>query len=147
MSESKSTPGPWHVASSLHSKMHIVDINEDLVAVARMSYDRIHLVDEVVAVAVSGEARGVSEASGDDGGEKMIECAECGTTYEPMTDAYACPTCGANNYPSDEPIPSLADLPELTEEERKAMESLGPEFIERILRGERPVTDPTTFAN
>lgn len=38
-------------------------------------------------------------------------------------------------------------LPELTEEERKAMESLGPDFIERVLRGERPITDPTTFAN
>lgn len=76
-----------------------------------------------------------------------IICAECDAAYEMMTDAYACPVCGVNNYPIDEPIPSLADLPELTDEERKAMESLGPDFIERIIRGERPVTDPDTFAN
>jgi hypothetical protein len=38
-------------------------------------------------------------------------------------------------------------LSELTEEERAAMNALPADFIERILRGERPVTDPTTFAN
>ncbi len=39
------------------------------------------------------------------------------------------------------------DLPELTTEERAAMDSLPADFIERIIRGERPVTDPDTFAN
>ncbi len=29
----------------------------------------------------------------------MIECQECGTKYMPATDAYKCPTCGAENYP------------------------------------------------
>lgn len=41
----------------------------------------------------------------------------------------------------------LRNLPELTAEERAAMNALPKDFIERILRGERPVTDPTTFAN
>jgi Zn finger protein HypA/HybF involved in hydrogenase expression len=29
----------------------------------------------------------------------MIECQECGEVYEPETDAYRCPCCGAENYP------------------------------------------------
>lgn len=28
----------------------------------------------------------------------MIECQDCGTKYEPMTDAYRCPDCGAENH-------------------------------------------------
>lgn len=28
-------------------------------------------------------------------------CQECGTRYEPMTDAYKCPCCGAENYPDE----------------------------------------------
>lgn len=31
----------------------------------------------------------------------MIECDECGTKYEPMTDTYTCPECGTSNYPDD----------------------------------------------
>lgn len=31
----------------------------------------------------------------------MIECDECGQHYEPMTDAFKCPTCGAENYQDD----------------------------------------------
>jgi DNA-directed RNA polymerase subunit RPC12/RpoP len=32
----------------------------------------------------------------------MIECEDCGAMYEPMTDAYRCPECGAENYPEEE---------------------------------------------
>lgn len=32
----------------------------------------------------------------------MIECDECGTHFEPMTDAYRCPVCGTENYPEDD---------------------------------------------
>ena len=28
----------------------------------------------------------------------MIECDECGTHFEPMTDASKCPVCGCENY-------------------------------------------------
>ena len=38
-------------------------------------------------------------------------------------------------------------LPQLNAAEKAAMESLQPDFVDRIIRGERPVTDPTTFAN
>lgn len=31
-----------------------------------------------------------------------ILCDECGTRFEPMTDAYKCPLCGAENYPDDD---------------------------------------------
>jgi Zn finger protein HypA/HybF involved in hydrogenase expression len=31
----------------------------------------------------------------------MTECEECGEVYEPETDAYRCPVCGAENYPDD----------------------------------------------
>jgi Zn finger protein HypA/HybF involved in hydrogenase expression len=33
---------------------------------------------------------------------KMITCEECGTVYEPITDAYKCPACGTENYPEDD---------------------------------------------
>lgn len=29
-------------------------------------------------------------------------CTECGTRFEPMTDAYRCPECGEENYPPDD---------------------------------------------
>lgn len=32
----------------------------------------------------------------------MIQCDECGTRFEPMTDAYKCPDCGAENGPMDD---------------------------------------------
>jgi hypothetical protein len=38
-------------------------------------------------------------------------------------------------------------LPELTPEEKEAMNKIPADFIDRIFRGERPITDPTTFAN
>lgn len=34
-----------------------------------------------------------------------IECQECGTWFEPMTDAFKCPECGAENYPDEEATP------------------------------------------
>jgi hypothetical protein len=33
----------------------------------------------------------------------MIECPECGTKYEPITDACKCPCCGEENYPETDP--------------------------------------------
>jgi hypothetical protein len=38
-------------------------------------------------------------------------------------------------------------LPELTDEDRAAMDALGPDFIDRLLAGERPLGDPGTRAN
>jgi DNA-directed RNA polymerase subunit RPC12/RpoP len=36
-----------------------------------------------------------------------MKCDECGETFEPMTDAYKCPTCGTENYPDeDDDMPS-----------------------------------------
>jgi len=29
-------------------------------------------------------------------------CSECGTVYEPITDAYECPVCGTPNYPDED---------------------------------------------
>lgn len=31
-----------------------------------------------------------------------ILCDECGTRFEPTTDAYKCPLCGAENYPDED---------------------------------------------
>ena len=31
--------------------------------------------------------------------DDVIECDECGCRFEPITDAYRCPECGAENYP------------------------------------------------
>lgn len=34
----------------------------------------------------------------------MIECQECGHQFEPLSDAYVCPECGAENCPPDEEL-------------------------------------------
>lgn len=53
-------------------------------------------------------------------------------------DSLSCPYC---RRPADR-------LPELTDDEKDMLErTKSPEFIDRIMRGERPLTDPTTFAN
>ncbi len=74
----------------------------------------------------------------------MTRCEQCGDWFAPEHVGGLprfCPTCeDYNDFMAD-------DLPELTDEERAAMNALPPEFIERCLRGERPVTDPKTFAN
>lgn len=31
-----------------------------------------------------------------------MRCDECGDVFEPMTDAFKCPTCGTENYPEDD---------------------------------------------
>lgn len=31
----------------------------------------------------------------------MVKCDECGILFHPMTDAYICPNCGAENEPID----------------------------------------------
>ncbi len=63
------------------------------------------------------------------------ECLRCARVVDATADD-CCPACG-------EPL-----LPELTDEEKATADRLcGPEFIDRVLRGERPITDPTTFAN
>jgi hypothetical protein len=52
------------------------------------------------------------------------------------------------DHMSDEALTAyLASLPELTPEERAAMNAIPADFIDRLLRGEHPLTDPTTFAN
>jgi hypothetical protein len=63
-----------------------------------------------------------------------------------------CKTCGlwardaADRLEDHHPL-CPDQLPELTAEERAAMDGLPKDFLLRIFRGERPVTDPTTFAN
>ncbi len=32
----------------------------------------------------------------------MIECTECGTLFQIVSDSYECPTCGAESFPDDE---------------------------------------------
>jgi hypothetical protein len=32
----------------------------------------------------------------------QIECEECGTIFDPLTDSYECPGCGFENYPEDD---------------------------------------------
>lgn len=31
-----------------------------------------------------------------------MKCGECDTSFTPITDAYKCPLCGAENYPDDD---------------------------------------------
>lgn len=51
---------------------------------------------------MKGEHEAMEKARTDE--RRGIECDECGTVYEPMTDAYRCPLCGASNYPQDESL-------------------------------------------
>lgn len=44
-----------------------------------------------------------------------ILCGECCTDFEPMTDSYTCPVCGAENYPD-----------QLTNEEAEAVYDAAP---------------------
>ncbi len=76
---------------------------------------------------------------------EMTQCERCGRWFQPPnnTTPRLCPVC--EDY---EDWLEKDDLPELTPEEHKAIKDrIQPDFIERIIRGERPLTDPDTFAN
>jgi hypothetical protein len=68
---------------------------------------------------------------------ELHRCAVCGVGLGPDSGDGICAGCDAD--------PDA--LPELTPAERAAMDSLPADFAGRVLRGERPVTDPDTFAN
>jgi hypothetical protein len=49
--------------------------------------------------------------------------------------------------PDDDGDVDAGSLPELTDEDRAATDALGPDFIDRLLAGERPLGDPGRRAN
>jgi hypothetical protein len=64
-----------------------------------------------------------------------------------MSGHYVCGCGGLCDSGHPCPMQRWESLPELTAEEKAAADALPADFVERILRGERPVTDPDIFAN
>lgn len=73
---------------------------------------------------------------------ELIDNNTCPKCLGELDEYWVCKSCKHDTF--DE---FMASLPELSEADKEACYSLPADFMERIFRGERPITDPTTFAN